>query len=136
MHELLEALIDKQEASSFYDGDIECTVFPNGEHWARCTFWARGVEAALGADRVKVIGFSNDENPTAEISKPIFGHDFALVDERFIVDGWAKYVASHVGAQPGVYDLDDEKDADVVRFLYGDRDCWTWLDDPGPRITL
>lgn len=130
------ALIDAQEASSIFHEEEQCTIFPNGDHWACCTFWARGVEEMLGGHRVKVMGFSNTDNPTAEISKPIFGHDFALVDDHFIVDGWVKYVASHVGERSGVYDLHDDKDLEVVHALYGNPDCWSWLDDPGARFKI
>lgn len=136
MRDQLTAIIDAQEASSAYDSEEECTLFPNGDPWARCTCWAYGVEAQLGPDRVKVMGFSNDENPTAQVAAAIFGHDFAVVDGRFIVDGWVKYVGSAEGTQPGVYDMNDEKDAEMIRTLYGDPECWSWLDDPSPRFKL
>ncbi len=136
MRDELTALIDAQEASAVYDKAEECTVFPNGDHWARCTFWARGVEAKLGSDRVKVMGFSNENNPSAKIAKPLFGHDFAVVDDRYVVDGWVKFVASHLPNQIGVYDMEDEKDAEVVHVLYGNVECWSWLDEPGFRSRI
>jgi hypothetical protein len=35
-----------------------------------------------------VYGFLSEENPTSAIARAAGGHDFAVIDDRFIVDPW------------------------------------------------
>jgi hypothetical protein len=56
-----------------------------------------------------VWGFSGDANPESEIAQTFFGHDFALVDSRYIVDPW---VAERAGmSERAAFDLEDPRDA-------------------------
>ena len=96
-------------------------VFPDGSTWAKCTNWARYVRRVLG-ERVAIYGFSEDDNPTSEIARICGGHDFAVVDNRYVVDGWAMNVERL--STRAVFDLSDPADAEEIRRLYGSRECW------------
>ena len=95
--------------------------FPDGSNWVSCTNWAHYVRRVLG-DRAQIFGFDQDENPASQIAQECGGHDFAVVDERYIVDGWIKNV-DHL-SQRAVFDLDDPDQADEIRRYYGDRSAW------------
>lgn len=121
MIEEFKAIITEQEASVL-PGDEEGAKFPNGSPWALCWAWAEDLKARLGTDRVKQYGFSDDENRTSEIADLCGGHDFAVVDGRYLIDGWAKHVEQvH---ETGVFDLEDDAQLDDISRLYGDPRFW------------
>jgi hypothetical protein len=72
--------------------------------------------------RVQIYGFPNEKNPTAKASgwHP-GGHDFAVVDDRYILDPWVRHVHAQDLATPIVYDLQDPDTC----FIYGPRAAWT-----------
>lgn len=82
-----------------------------------CTDSAVHLAELLGGD---VLGYSIDENPTAELGVNEFGHDFAVVDGRWLVDFWAKDTYQ----LPDLYDMNDPVEATEVRRLYGDPGKW------------
>jgi hypothetical protein len=51
------------------------------------------------------------------------GHDFAVVDDRYIVDPWPRFV--HGGIQQMVFDLETEQE--LVDDIYGPCNCWTLM---------
>lgn len=116
----LKALIQAQDDSVPFSSDGPAT-FPDGGDWAICSYWAQDLHKRLGA-RVVQYGFDDEENATSEIAQLAGGHDFAVVDGRYIVDGWlVKVEQMH---KTGVFDLEDESQfADITRF-YGDPRCW------------
>lgn len=71
---------------------------------------------ALG--RGVIFGYSPQENPTAILGHDEGGHDFLLVNGRFILDFWA---ATYYDYKPQ-YDL--ETDAKEILQLYGPRENW------------
>lgn len=99
----------------FKDNDYSAVV---------CTGYACAIQQKLGRDRVKIYGFSREDNPGSLIARDFGGHDFAVVDDRFIVDPWLVDVAEV--QSKGVFDL--ENDADEVLWLYGPRSNWKELD--------
>jgi hypothetical protein len=103
----------------YYDDESEQNLFPDGSNSARCTHWAEQVRKVLGSDRVRIVGY--DENPEAEAASG-GDHDFALVDGRYIVDGWAK--EWEMSADRAVHDLEDPADAAEIGRLYGDSSGW------------
>ncbi len=142
MKDELRSLIDKQEESIKYEhpegynlgddaeGDKEPTnedgdtvsVFPNGDHAAFCTSWADDLRERLGPEAVALFGFDADANPDSYVSKIADGHDFAIVNQRYIVDGWTTNVES---IHPtGVMDIEDDGDLDEIIRLYGDPRQW------------
>ena len=104
------------------DGNYASTLGGGGD-WAICTTWAYMVRDAL-PDRTKLYGFYIGDNPSAHhIADICDGHDFAVVDDRFIVDGWAKNVEGI--ANQSVFDLKDPADAKIILGLYGNPKSWT-----------
>jgi hypothetical protein len=102
------------------EGDTAAT-FPDGNAWAECTSWAVYVRRIEGKS-AKLYGFDSDENPDSEIAKICGGHDFAVVDNRFLVDGWAVNVEGM--SKRAVFDLYDLVDIPEIHRLYGDPIVW------------
>jgi hypothetical protein len=98
--------------------------FPDRTEVDNCTSYAVQVYCELslrlrGQLRCRIVGFGKDDNPqSGMIKKGAEGHDFALVEGRYIVDGWLKNV--NRGAPRAVFDLQDPADADDVSRIYGD----------------
>jgi hypothetical protein len=90
-----------------------------------CTGYAIELWHMYGS-RVQIFGFSNDDNPTSKIASDFGGHDFAVFDERYIVDPWLTAIAREGRRQ--VFDL--QTDLEIVTRLYGDRSAWKPLADP------
>lgn len=86
-----------------------------------CTHYARAVAAALPG-RVRLYGFYEQDNPTARTGLAVGGHDFAVVDDRFIVDPWIRLVEGM--AELICFDLHDPGDAATTADLFGDRSPW------------
>jgi len=100
----------------------EASTLANGGDWAICTSWARMVAEALPG-RGRVRGFWVDDNPEAtEIANICDGHDFAVVDDTYVVDGWAKHVEGI--ANRVVWSLNDPQDRVMINKLYGNPSTW------------
>jgi hypothetical protein len=127
MIEELKAIIQQQDESVLPDtGDG--SHFPDGGPWAMCWAWANDLQKRLGG-RVKQYGFSEEENECSEIAQLAGGHDFAVVDGRFIVDGWAAKVEQvH---DTGVLDLEEPEHFTEITRLFGDPRCWKDADATG-----
>lgn len=69
----------------------------------------------------KILGFVSWDNAIAELSEGEDGHDFALIEDRYIVDIWA--FANGV-SQYKVLDLKNDTHKIVISRLYGDIDNW------------
>jgi hypothetical protein len=98
--------------------------FPDGSDAVRCTNYAVQV-GKRHAESTQIFGFLNEENPDCEIVQRSLhpgGHDFAIVDQRWLVDPWVRLVRS--AYQEIVYDLHDATDAVLVRSRYGSREKW------------
>lgn len=86
-----------------------------------CTAWA--VELLrIFPTRVKLYGFFASQNPESRIAREFMGHDFAVLDDRFIIDPWLTRV--EVLVERAVFDLESPSDASIVADLYGKRACW------------
>ena len=118
---LLALFQDEANFGICEDGRDGQMIFPDGTAAAMCTNWAIYVRRVLG-DRAAIYGFGDDENPDSEIAQTCGGHDFALVDDRFIVDPWdVHYEGLHTSA---VLDLQDPAETDKIAQLYGPRENW------------
>ena len=99
-----------------------------------CAGFAFRIHQKLGADRVQIWGFYAEDNPDAGVNELADGHDFALVDERYIIDPWLVNVESGNITTPtgetiklngqGVFDMQDEDDMKLIMAIYGDSDNW------------
>lgn len=98
------------------------SVFPDDATSATvCTNYAIHIARALPG-RVRLFGYYEEDNPTARTAQAVGGHDFAVVDDRFIVDPWIRLVESM--SDRIFFDLDDPTDAAIIADLYGDRARW------------
>lgn len=101
------------------------SVFPDGTSATICTNYAEQIKTHLPGYEVQIVGFENEKNPDCAVAREEWhpgGHDFAIVDHRWLVDPWARLVAS-VRDQI-VYDLRDPDDAQKVADTYGDPLKW------------
>lgn len=126
--EELTAIFAEQDASYWYDEREQRGKFPNGWDHVICTSWAVDLRDRLGPDRVEVVGFLEEDNPGSAIAVECEGHDFALVDGRYIADGWLVWIAVNLPfperVYPGIYDLENPEDKAEIERLYGDRTKW------------
>lgn len=119
------------------------SVLSNGGSGTRCTDYATLIYQQLPG-RVEIWGFANQNNPTSRVAREQIhpgGHDFALVDGRYIVDPWLRLVPRVV--QQMVFDLQDPADAALVADIYGPRECWShgvraeaWAREHDPQLTV
>jgi hypothetical protein len=102
------------------------SCFPDGRLF-NCTNAAIQVMRALSGDgmSVEIVGFANEDNPNCDAVREGWhpgGHDFALVDQRFLVDPWAR---SYINNKLRIaYDLENPKDAEFVLRTYGPMNNW------------
>lgn len=87
-----------------------------------CSFVAAAVKYLEG-EKVKIYGFSYDENPTSihfsqeELRE---GHHFAVLNNRYIIDPW---IYEFYGQ--GVFDLKSDQDEEIIEYIYGNKNNWT-----------
>lgn len=84
----------------------------------RCTDTAIYLADKLGG---VVYGYTTEDNPEAQVGADEGGHDFAMVDDRWLVDFWAKDTYQ----LPDLYDITKAADKRLVRKRYGDVLKWT-----------
>ncbi len=117
---------------------IERSYMPNGGI-ANCTNYALFVKSKLKHEGhvVEIVGFTNSENPDCACATEEWhpgGHDFAIVDDRYLVDPWAKLVC---GARSRVaYDMSDPADMNEVIKTYGNPFKWTVTSESHSFMTL
>jgi hypothetical protein len=83
----------------------------------RCTNTAVYLADKLGG---VVYGYAIEDNPEAEVGATEGGHDFAMIDDRWLVDFWAKDTYQ----LPDLYDITKPSDKKLVRKRYGDVLKW------------
>jgi hypothetical protein len=94
-------------------------IFPGEEHaTAHCGACARTI-----ADRFdgEVRGYWHEDNPTARVGEAEGGHDFAITEDRFLVDPW---LFQYYGDSP-VLDLTDPAGQAEAAARYGPEENWT-----------
>lgn len=100
------------------------SVFPDGLDAVCCTWYAVQVYKAYPG-RVQILGFANQDNPTSLVAREQLhpgGHDFAVLDNRYIIDPWLKLVACVT--EEVVLDLTVENDVNCALNRYGPRNLW------------
>lgn len=105
------------------------SFLPHGGSGLCCTDYAVHIYMALQG-RVQIFGFANEDNPKSRVAREeihVSGHDFAVVDGRFLVDPWPRLVP--MVFEEMVFDLQDPADAKFVLDVYGPRECWTHMLD-------
>jgi hypothetical protein len=92
------------------------TICTNGAKWVRDHFFPTAI----------VTGYNIEDNPTAHIGQETFGHDFLLLDNRYVIDFWYNVV---VGEGNAPILLDMKTQMDLVNKYYGNPEKWTPLGD-------
>lgn len=109
------------------DVDGESIFARTGGPAVLCWAYANEVRAQIGTDKVQLAGFWCSDNPGTRIEEVCDGHDFAIVADRWIVDGWIKLVEPL--STRIVFDLKDPADALPIKALYGDPTLWKIRDE-------
>lgn len=116
----LQTFLDVLNADEQYDSDEGRWTFRSGGSCCCCTDAAIKVANAFGG---RVVGYSASRNRSALVGGAYCeGHDFALVENRFIVDYWAFRVA-RLTTKP-VFDLNSREDQGLAARFYGNADSW------------
>lgn len=126
--------------------DLKTRFAPDCELPARvrksvqCTVYAQHARGELSKDGIsaEVKGYFSQDNPTANAGAAVGGHDFCVVQDRWIVDLWLREVwmpINQLTQQPTevVLDMEDEDDMVEVRFRYGDPSTWEVCDGSRTR---
>ena len=87
-----------------------------------CTNCAHFVVDRLGGG--DVYGFNVDDNPVqSDEINACGGHDFAVINKRYIVDIW---ISLYTGlSKQIVFDMEDERDLNRIEFFYGNPENWS-----------
>ena len=104
------------------DGHDTTSTFPNGSAAVSCTNCAERIAEMLEGYIVHIYGFPLTRSPHALTAQTAGGHDFAVVEYRYIVDPWVKNVES-ISAR-AVFDLENPRDHYQINRLYGDHALW------------
>lgn len=116
----LRAFVKQLVREEQYDSSEGCWCFRSGGSCLVCTDSAIKVAHQFGG---KVFGYDCTQNASAVIGKQFCaGHDFAIVENRFLVDYWAYRVTSLI-ADP-VFDLLNSENLRAVQCLYGHPYNW------------
>ena len=121
----------------------EPSHFPDGSEAVVCTNCAEQIIAKFGGE---VFGWEEGTNPTSVVAGPTHGarlddgqgHDFAIVDGRYLVDPWAVNVEG--SSTRAAFDLLNPDDRLEVARLYGDPNTWMrrtadgWVKEMPPAL--
>lgn len=102
----------------------EWEIISNFGPFCVCTNCARYVVKKVGGI---IVGFAEGTNPTSH-KEFVDGHDFALVEGRYLVDIWGKFFAGT--SNNAVIDLENKIELKNKLTLYGEIKTWTVLDKP------
>lgn len=123
------AALGVQRRAEIDDGQL--SVFPCGTMAAIPSNWADKVRAAVGADRVTIFEMAPD-SVGSPLATEFSQHTFAVVDDRFIVDGWMREWGGF--STSAVFDLENPAHAGEILRLYGPRERWEEISaTPTPR---
>jgi hypothetical protein len=118
----LEARYGSDEALGVHWDEAEGrSLLPDGEPAIMRGACAAYIVELEGAG--KIVGFYDGTNPTAHAAGYAGGgHDFALIDDRYIADPWVKETG--LTSTRAVFDLQDPEDQEEIQHLYGDPRMW------------
>lgn len=135
MREAIARFLEALREEEFFNEQAEEWQFRDGSACAICTASANRIAQRFGG---VVLGYQSASNPAASIGLPaIDGHDFALIDDRWLVDYWAWHVAG-IAAQP-ILNLSNAADRTAACVHYGPANVWELVDltpVPSARIAL
>ncbi len=103
-----------------YDDEHGGSFLPGGGRASNCYDCADYIRAC--EPNTAIYGFWSRENAGWAGAILVDGHDFAVVDDRYIVDPWI--VETERLSDRPVFDLKNPNDRTEVRRIYGDRKSW------------
>lgn len=109
-----------------YNEDVGASLLPDGgraSSCADCAYYIRSLEPTTA-----IYGFWSSENTRWAGVMLVDGHDFAVVENRYIVDPWI--VDTECLSDRAVFDLESPLDQTEVRRLYGDPKSWHLVESP------
>ncbi|WP_143214966.1 ArdC family protein, partial [Acidithiobacillus albertensis] len=112
------------------------SIFKDGTDAIACTNYALQVQQALTGHSVRVVGFNVADNPDCAVSKEGWheGHDFALINNEWLIDPWAKLVEGV--REQIVYDLKDPEDLRLAQETYGNPKNWVEVYGPDDSLSM
>jgi hypothetical protein len=116
----VEDFVNALCAEEKFNSDEGHWTFQSGGSCGRCTDSAMKVAKEF---RGRVVGYSAWRNRSALVGSGFCeGHDFALIEDRFIVDYWAFRVARLI--PKAVFDLNRREDRHLATRFLGSEKCW------------
>lgn len=115
---LMDSAVQSEDDEWIWD---EGPFFPADESGGACYHAINAARAVVRKFGGYTSGFSTETNPTATIDSD--GMDFAIVDNRYLVDWWGKHCAGVT--EKCVYDLQSESDMREVNRWFGDPAKWS-----------
>ncbi|MBU2853433.1 hypothetical protein [Acidithiobacillus ferriphilus] len=111
------------------------SVLPNGGSAVQGSSYAEYIRDNLPGHAVQIAGFNASDNPDSAYAQKEWddGIDFAIVDQRYLIDPWPKLVLGE--SYPVVYDLNDPAGQIKVKEIYGDPQKWEYSKQPGQEAT-
>jgi hypothetical protein len=115
----------KEQNPDFEKNGEFAVEMPDGSSSVVCTNYAQHIKTTLKPRNVEIVGFFCSDNQDCTFTRMDLaeGHDFALVDGRYLVDPWLRLVCGYDNI-PMVYDLLDQKEAKEAAHMYGARERW------------
>lgn len=100
---------------------------PNGESLSICTHSAFLIKELYG-ERADIYGFYCKDNPRCKHDDILKadGHDFAIVDDRYIVDLWISHFKGSESQY--VFDMKDKSDFESIMRIFGSPKRWDYMD--------
>jgi hypothetical protein len=115
------------EALGIVFDDVEgFAILPDGGRASSCADCASYIGSV--ERNTVIVGFWSRDNPTWIGAAYYDGHDFALVDGRYIVDPWIATTESF--SESTVFDLHNHATRQEILRLYGDPRSWRPQSDP------
>jgi hypothetical protein len=117
------------DANDLLDDPLDLMAYLPGDFgdMGKCTNCALYIVSQLDAGRGEVYGFLVDDNyVTSEEIQGCGGHDFAIVDGRYIVDAWISVYAGE--EKQMVFDMKDPADAVKIKHYFGEPEKWSYYD--------
>jgi hypothetical protein len=105
------------------DGDERAMLPGDFGEMGNCTNCAKYVISKMG--KGKVFGFLKEDNPssTHRAIENAGGHDFVVLDQRYIIDIWISYFTCEEPAF--IYDLESGNDYLKIVEIFGDPTQWS-----------
>ena len=112
----------EEEIGVTYEEPDGYAILPGFGEMGRCTNCAHFAVHRVGRGSVRGFLIQNNSSVTHDAVLVAGGHDFAVIDNRYIIDLW---ISLYTGEEMQVvYDLRDPVDQGKIQEIYGDPEKW------------